>query len=174
MKKGKDRGYIGPGLSQVIINSESFPLDRPVVFRDGSLVASSDFEELVRDQFVKKKAAFWQAVTLDAGHGGKDPGAISPFNGLQEKIAVLEIAQYAKAYLEQEGVKVHMTRDKDIFQPLESRALVANRSQSNLFVSIHADACAVPEVCGVEVFEQTVGKPGYGKLVDITDAKGDC
>ncbi len=152
LEKDGNKALFGPGISQVIINGNSYSLDGVPVFRNGSLQVPERFALLMRDHFIRKSSAFWQTVTLDPGHGGRDPGAISPINGLQEKDVVLEVAKYARDVLVKAGVKVVMTRDKDIFIPLESRANTANTSRSNLFVSIHANYIEAPSITGVEVF----------------------
>lgn len=79
-------------------------------------------------------------IVIDPGHGGKDPGALSAA-GLKEKDVVLKIAREIKAKLEKElKVKVIMTRNSDVFIPLEKRSDIANHSGGKLFISIHADS----------------------------------
>ena len=78
-------------------------------------------------------------VVIDPGHGGKDPGAIS-YHGNYEKTIVLSIARKVAYYLENQGVRVIMTRNSDTFIELNERADIANRAGADLFVSIHADA----------------------------------
>ena len=92
-------------------------------------------------------------VTIDPGHGGKDPGTIG-INGVQEKNVVLPISLQVKQYLEQQGVRVQMTRDSDYFVSLEGRSQMANRADADLFVSIHANAINLsrPDVNGLEVY----------------------
>ncbi|MDE1454737.1 N-acetylmuramoyl-L-alanine amidase [Bacillus paralicheniformis] len=79
-------------------------------------------------------------VWLDAGHGGKDPGATA--NGLKEKDLVLSMVKYAKSYLEAnyKGVEVNLTRSTDVFYELSERANMANRYGADVFVSIHINA----------------------------------
>ncbi|MFN2748126.1 N-acetylmuramoyl-L-alanine amidase [Bacillus sp. z60-18] len=79
-------------------------------------------------------------VWLDAGHGGKDPGAAA--NGLKEKDLVLTMVKHAKSYLEAnyKGVEVKLTRSTDVFYELSERADMANRWNADLFVSIHVNA----------------------------------
>jgi N-acetylmuramoyl-L-alanine amidase len=80
-------------------------------------------------------------VVLDPGHGGKDPGAISPFGGRQEKDVTLAIARAIRDALAASGrVRVAMTREDDRFLVLRDRYDIARRMGANLFVSIHADA----------------------------------
>lgn len=90
-------------------------------------------------------------IMLDPGHGGEDPGAISP-NGLREKDVVLSIARETKKRLEKLGYKVYMTRNEDVFIPLKTRTLKAQKVQADLFVSIHADSVDRPEPRGTGVY----------------------
>ncbi|MCX5635298.1 MAG: N-acetylmuramoyl-L-alanine amidase [Planctomycetota bacterium] len=78
-------------------------------------------------------------VVIDAGHGGKDPGAIGR-NGAYEKSINLAIAKNLKNLLEQRGLTVVMTRSSDRFVDLDERADIANRNNAKLFVSIHSNA----------------------------------
>jgi N-acetylmuramoyl-L-alanine amidase len=78
-------------------------------------------------------------VVIDAGHGGKDPGAIS-YLGHHEKEVNLGIARRLAAILQRRGIQVIMTRQGDTFIEKEERAAIANRAGANLFVSIHADS----------------------------------
>ncbi|MED3783154.1 N-acetylmuramoyl-L-alanine amidase [Geobacillus stearothermophilus] len=77
---------------------------------------------------------------LDPGHGGYDPGAVR--NGLREKDLTLKIALYTRDYIHElyEGVKVYLTRDKDVFVGLSERADFANRLNADHFCSIHINA----------------------------------
>ena len=78
-------------------------------------------------------------VVIDAGHGGKDPGATSCL-GYYEKIVNLSVARKVASLLRQRGVKVKMTRTGDYHVELEDRAAIANRLNADLFVSIHSDS----------------------------------
>jgi len=91
-----------------------------------------------------------RTIVLDAGHGGHDPGT-SHF-GLQEKHLALDIAKRLKAYLEQQGLRVVMTRESDKFLPLSQRPAVANRLDADLFVSVHINANRNRRVSGAEVY----------------------
>ncbi len=77
-------------------------------------------------------------VVLDAGHGGTDPGAIA--SDLTEKTITLDIGQRLKEMLERDGYEVIVTRDGDRTIALKDRAVVANTSKSDIFVSIHVNA----------------------------------
>ena len=83
-------------------------------------------------------------VVIDAGHGGKDPGAVSSDKKTYEKSIVLDIAQnlserIRKAYPD---VKVVMTRSSDKYVTLNDRAEIANKADADLFISIHINASA--------------------------------
>jgi N-acetylmuramoyl-L-alanine amidase len=78
-------------------------------------------------------------VVIDAGHGGKDPGATS-YTGDYEKTANLSIARKVASHLEERGIRVIMTRNSDTFIELNERAAIANRAGADLFVSIHCDS----------------------------------
>jgi N-acetylmuramoyl-L-alanine amidase len=90
-------------------------------------------------------------VVIDAGHGGHDPGARG--NGLAEAELVLDVALRLKKLLEkQTAVEVAMTRDSDVFIPLEERTAFANRQNADLFLSIHANASPNSRARGVETY----------------------
>ncbi|KQB47573.1 N-acetylmuramoyl-L-alanine amidase, partial [Neisseria meningitidis] len=74
---------------------------------------------------------------IDPGHGGEDPGAVSP-GGLQEKHVVLSIARETKKQLEALGYNVFMTRNEDVFIPLGVRVAKGRARRADVFVSIHA------------------------------------
>ena len=79
-------------------------------------------------------------VMIDPGHGGKDPGAIGP-TGLKEKDVVLEIGRKIREKLSRSGeFDVRMTRDEDVFIPLEERTAMANKGRADIFVSLHINA----------------------------------
>lgn len=80
-------------------------------------------------------------VVLDPGHGGKDPGATSPFGNRREKEVTLALARAIRDALAQSGrVRVAMTREDDRFIVLRQRYEIARRMGAELFISIHADA----------------------------------
>ncbi len=92
-------------------------------------------------------------VVLDPGHGGPDPGAIGIGN-LVEKEIVLEMSSQIAALLEQQGVRVVMTRSGDMDLDLQPRVDIAERARASVFVSMHANALSMsrPDINGFEIF----------------------
>ena len=84
------------------------------------------------------KAYKQKIIVIDPGHGGKDAGGIG-IGGRMEKVAVLAIAKKLKYYLQKEGYKVYLTRDRDIFRKLKWRTHFANIHHADLFISIHCN-----------------------------------
>ena len=93
----------------------------------------------------------FDVVVIDAGHGGHDEGAKGP-SGLNEKDLVLDIARRLSKRLEEDGVRVVLTRDEDRFLSLEERTAVANDARADLFLSIHANASRSTRPKGVETY----------------------
>lgn len=90
-------------------------------------------------------------VVLDAGHGGKDPGAIS--NGYKEKVIALDVVlQLGKALEKTEGIKVIYTRKTDKFIELWRRADIANKADADLFISVHCNSVANSKPYGTETW----------------------
>jgi len=97
-------------------------------------------------------------IVIDAGHGGKDPGAIGPRN-VYEKNVVLKMAKaLAKALRQQLGVKVLLTRTDDRYLKLRQRTEYANQVGADLFISLHANATANGKAYGVETYFLNLSK----------------
>jgi len=92
-------------------------------------------------------------VVIDAGHGGRDPGATSVSGQVHEKDLTLVLAQALRDELVKRGrVRVAMTRDDDRYLTLDDRAAVARRLNAAMFVSIHIDSAANPLARGASVY----------------------
>ena len=92
-------------------------------------------------------------VVIDAGHGGRDPGATSVSGQVREKQLTLALAQALRDELVKRGrVRVAMTRDDDRYLTLDDRAAMARRLDASLFVSIHIDSAANPLARGASVY----------------------
>ena len=104
-------------------------------------------------------------VVLDAGHGGKDPGAVGRFS--KEKDLNLSLVLKVGELLKEQypDVKVVYTRTTDEFIPLQTRADIANKNNADLFISIHANASPSKEAKGVETF--ILGTEKMEKNLDV-------
>lgn len=89
-------------------------------------------------------------IVIDAGHGGKDPGANRI--GIKEKNVTLDIAERLADKLRDAGIEVVLTRDTDVFIPLAGRAEIANNEKADFFISIHANASTAKYLRGFEVY----------------------
>ncbi len=118
-----------------------------------SVLTLDDPLRLVIDVFGGKQVVSEKKrIVLDPGHGGHDPGAIGPRN-LQEKDVVLDIALKLKKILASDpNFEVFLTRETDVFIPLEQRTAIANSKKADLFVSIHANASPRRDVKGIETY----------------------
>ena len=91
-----------------------------------------------------------RTIMIDAGHGGKDPGAVA--NGQEEKDINLRMARILGGELQQQGFEVHYTRTRDTFIPLEERTAMANAKNADLFISMHCNALKDNSIKGLEVY----------------------
>ena len=93
-----------------------------------------------------------KVLVLDAGHGGRDPGAVGK-NGTNEKDINLKIVKELKALFEEDGAfDVYLTRENDTFIPLYERASFANHKKADLFVSVHCNASLDRDLTGFEIY----------------------
>ncbi|GAA8257660.1 N-acetylmuramoyl-L-alanine amidase [Helicobacter pylori] len=91
------------------------------------------------DAFIKTKRKKHKKIVLDAGHGGKDCGAMSA-NLVCEKDIVLEVVKFLHKELKKRDYSVLLTRDKDIYIDLVARTELANKKSADLFISVHANS----------------------------------
>ncbi|WP_430809973.1 MULTISPECIES: N-acetylmuramoyl-L-alanine amidase family protein [unclassified Carboxylicivirga] len=94
----------------------------------------------------------FKTVVIDAGHGGRDSGALGKFS--KEKDIVLDVALQVGAYIKKymPDINVVYTRKSDVFVPLSKRADIANEHDADLFLSIHANAISTSKIYGAETF----------------------
>ncbi len=127
-----------------------------------SVLTDVDVQQVYRDEKEKRiqqglihDQQKWKfdAIVLDAGHGGKDPGAVGPA-GTQEKQVVLNIVRELGRIIRKEwpDVNVIYTREDDRFIPLNQRGKIANRNDAKLFVSVHCNAAKNRTAQGAEVY----------------------
>ena len=112
-------------------------------------------------------------IVVDAGHGGWDLGTVGK-RGLLEKDVVLEIAQRLGKLLESRlGADVILTRNNDNYIPLDQRAGMANQSQADLFVSVHANYSDLPSARGVETYYTNFFSAPNAKDKDVESGQPD-
>ncbi|MDQ7061092.1 MAG: N-acetylmuramoyl-L-alanine amidase [Sulfurimonas sp.] len=116
-----------------------------------------------------------KVLVIDAGHGGKDPGAVG-YRKYREKVIVLSIAKKLKTILNSRGYKVYMTRDRDKFVKLSNRTKYANKKNADIFISIHANS--VPKrnahkAYGVECYFLSPSRSGRAKKVAAKENSAD-
>jgi N-acetylmuramoyl-L-alanine amidase len=106
-----------------------------------------------------------QTVVIDAGHGGRDPGAMGTYS--KEKDIALNVALQVGKYVEEylPGVEVIYTRKSDVFLELKERSNIANRNRADLFISIHCNAAGNKGVYGTETF--VMGTKNFEANFDI-------
>ena len=129
---------------QLYVNTQSIGEVGPIEKKGGQLYVSNSLISRIRSAMraytppsVPQRVS--GTVVIDAGHGGKDPGATSVL-GFYEKGVNLSVALEVARLLEQRGLRVKMTRTDDYFVELEDRAAIANDLDADLFVSIHSDS----------------------------------
>lgn len=98
-------------------------------------------------------------VCIDAGHGGKDPGAVGP-TGLQEKVVTLAVSLQVAQILKAAGLAVKLTRVDDSFVGLSQRADISNQFGADVFVSIHCNSVDNSKAGGTETFHHIMSAPG--------------
>jgi N-acetylmuramoyl-L-alanine amidase len=133
--------------------ARNLPAATPAPSAQAPLYAPAPSPALAAESvLIKPSVARMVTVAIDPGHGGEDPGAVGK-RGSYEKDVVMEIAQKVKARIDAEpNMRALLTRDGDYFVPLNVRVQKARRVQSDLFVSIHADAFINADANGTSVF----------------------
>ena len=116
-------------------------------------------------------------IAIDAGHGGKDPGAVGR-KGTTEKSINLSIAKKLKKYIDKEpNMRAVLTRDKDVYVKLADRIRKIRKHQPTIFISIHADGAKNRKASGSSVFilprKDEVASSRYAKLVAAKENEMD-
>jgi N-acetylmuramoyl-L-alanine amidase len=150
---------VGKGSRVLYLNRMPVYLGFPTHEAGGRLyLAKADYQHVL--QSILTPQAFGgkpqlRRIVLDPGHGGKDPGAQNAAYRLNEKDLALDVALRLRVLLEAAGFEVIMTRDRDVYIPLERRPQIANRAGADLFISIHFNAVASSTPEGMETFAFT-------------------
>jgi N-acetylmuramoyl-L-alanine amidase len=189
------------GSDKVIVNDSEKKLSSPVVFTNSTVYIPESFvrsglayimgkpsaEVVARTPERRQPGRYSiQKIVLDAGHGGKDPGALGRRLKIKERDLTLKITKKIKNILEDNGIKVIMTRDSNVFISLPDRSRIANSSGADLFVSVHVNASRSRSLNGfecyylseatddnaraLEAFENSTLKLGEGAAAEHSDA----
>ncbi|PYK68188.1 MAG: N-acetylmuramoyl-L-alanine amidase [Verrucomicrobia bacterium] len=143
---------------EMLINGVRNWLSFPVFVHDGKVLVSridlaKTLEPQLRPNMIKNLGRV-QTIVLDPGHGGFDKGAISGYG--YEKDYALDLARLLRPVLQAKGFRVIMTRESDVFVPLELRARIANATHDSIFVSLHFNATdRDPIASGFEIYSLT-------------------
>jgi N-acetylmuramoyl-L-alanine amidase len=165
VRLGNGRNEIEAHLDsrEIMINGVRNWLSFPVTEKDGKYLISrvdlaKTLEPQLRPHMIQNLGKV-QTIVLDAGHGGYDKGACSSYGC--EKDFTLDVARQLRPLLKAKGFKVLLTRESDVFVPLELRARIANSQKDSIFVSIHFNATdRNPAATGFEIYSLTpVGSP---------------
>ncbi|MGH1579856.1 N-acetylmuramoyl-L-alanine amidase family protein [Helicobacter pylori] len=127
------------------------------------------------DTLIKTKRKKHKKIVLDAGHGGKDCGAMSA-NLVCEKDIVLEMVKFLYKELKKRGYSVLLTRDKDIYIDLVARTELANRKSADLFISVHANSIpkhSTSNAHGIETYFLSTARSERARKVAEQENKDD-
>lgn len=129
----------------------------------------------IASKYAPKRLDRNKVIVLDAGHGGKDPGAVG-YKKYREKAVVMKVASELKSILKSRGYKVYMTRDNDKFVKLSNRTKYANKKNADMFISIHANAVAkknAHKVHGIECYFLSKSRTSKAKRVAAKENSAD-
>ncbi|WRA37051.1 N-acetylmuramoyl-L-alanine amidase [Helicobacter pylori] len=127
------------------------------------------------DTLIKTKRKKHKKIVLDAGHGGKDCGAMSA-NLVCEKDIVLEVVKFLYKELKKRGYSVLLTRDKDIYIDLVARTELANKKGADLFISVHANSIpkhSTSNAHGIETYFLSTARSERARKVAEQENKDD-
>ncbi len=127
------------------------------------------------DASIKNKRKKHKKIVLDAGHGGKDCGAMSA-NLVCEKDIVLEVVKFLHKELKKRGYSVLLTRDKDIYIDLVARTELANKKSADLFISVHANSIpkrSTSNAHGIETYFLSTARSERARKVAEQENKDD-
>ncbi|MCQ2870675.1 N-acetylmuramoyl-L-alanine amidase [Helicobacter pylori] len=127
------------------------------------------------ETLIKTKHKKHKKIVLDAGHGGKDCGAMSA-NLVCEKDIVLEVVKFLHKELKKRGYSVLLTRDKDIYIDLVARTELANRKSADLFISVHANSIpkrSTSNAHGIETYFLSTARSERARKVAEQENKDD-
>ena len=146
---GRSTVVICPGMGTAMVNGETVHTGHFVTADDTRILVPENFMLVVKRMFTGARRL--RKVVIDPGHGGKDPGAIGR-DGLREKDVNLSIALRLARLLREREIAVVLTRESDVFVPLDKRVKMSNGESPDLFISIHTNSSKFKAARGVETF----------------------
>jgi len=150
--------YDKPVLEDDEDDSEALAKVKVVTVEEDQIIDDSyaiiDDTETFKDIMPKAKEIAKDAkiIVLDAGHGGKDPGAIGPHGTKEKDVNLAIVLQLEKIFKKDKNYKVILTRQDDTFIPLVERANIANKNKADLFISVHCNANLNRTASGFEIY----------------------
>jgi N-acetylmuramoyl-L-alanine amidase len=153
--------------SKVKVNFKTDKTDLIIAIRTNKKVKSST----VSSQNVSR----YKTIVIDAGHGGRDPGAVG-YKRYREKIVVYKIAKELIKILSSRGYKVYLTRDRDKYVKLSQRTKFANKKHADIFISIHANAVPkkiAKKVHGIECYFLSPSRSARAKRIAEKENSAD-
>lgn len=150
--------YDKPTLEDDEDDSEALAKVKVVTVEEDQIIDDSyaiiDDTETFKDIMPKAKEIAKDAkiIVLDAGHGGKDPGAIGPHGTKEKDVNLAIVLQLEKIFKKDKNYKVILTRQDDTFIPLVERANIANKNKADLFISVHCNANLNRTASGFEIY----------------------
>lgn len=169
---------LSPDYDFLIINDEVFPLNKgDLIYRKGIFLLEESVIKNLK-MYMKKNHKNSNkelsphhdqiCILIDAGHGGKDTGALSQKGDKTEKEINLRVAKQVGKRLTQYGLKVFYTRDDDTYLSLKQRVDRIERVKADYFISIHANASVKEEANGFEFFCRR--KKVYSRLSPVSQS----
>ena len=166
---------LAPQMPVALMDSVPQALGAPPLMDQGRLLVP---EKLWTDHLFRWKAAAppllpgvgsrLRVITVDAGHGGHDPGASGRL-GLKEKTVTLDVARRLADLLRRDGFQVILTRSDDRFIPLYGRPAIANRAGADLFISIHANASRNRSADGFEAYYLSEATDDHARALEAAE-----
>ncbi len=176
LSRGEDVFLFSPNSRRIEFNGIAIWLSEPVREKWGRpRILKTDVNKTILPllhpgRFMAEQGC--SVVVLDAGHGGKDKGATDYQGEIEEKMITIRLANMARDILEENGVTVRMTRNRDEWISLDERSEVAAGYGADLFVSIHLNGATNTAATGVETHVlPPAGMPSIG--MPTPNGKGD-
>lgn len=147
------------GSRSIQLNGIQVFLGTPISSLDGSLwISERDYRRTIQPvltpQVFSDPPKLYRIV-IDAGHGGRDPGATNESLKLLEKSLTLDLAKRLGTILRDRGYEIIFTRSDDSFLELKERSALANRVDADLFISLHFNSARASSVSGAETYAYT-------------------